>query len=75
MQLDVCFEHKMLSILFAEPAISFPRENKTLEESSKTFHAFTDSQTPIILLSLSCCSQVFLVSVFTHSGPSQHLVT
>lgn len=75
MQLDVCFEHKILPILFAEPAICFPRENKTLEESLKTFHTFTEAQTPIILLSMSCHSQPFLVGVLTHSGPSQHLVT
>lgn len=50
-------------------------KKKTLEESLKTFHAFTDAQTPINLLSLSCCLQPFLVGVLTHSGPSQQLVT
>lgn len=71
MQLDLCFEHKTLPILFAEAA----RKNMTLEESPRTFHAFTDAQALIILLSLSCCSQLFLVNVLTHSEPSQHLVT
>lgn len=51
---------------FCLQSLPYDSLEKTLEESLKAFHTFRDAQTHVILLSLSCCSQAFLVGVLIH---------